>query len=45
MYDFCRRDTFVFKVLQLDTNQALLPQLSIPFPTRALIGQSGGARV
>ena len=45
MYDFCRRDTFVFKVLQLDTNQAVLPQLSIPFPTRALIGKSGGARV
>jgi hypothetical protein len=37
--------TVVFQVLNLDEGQAVLPELSTPFPTRALIGQSGGARV
>lgn len=45
LYDFCRMHTVVFQVLNLDEGQAVLPELSTPFPTRAFIGQSGGARV
>jgi hypothetical protein len=43
--DFCCGDTVIFNVLQVDTVQTVLPELSIPFATRAFISQSGGARV
>ena len=45
LFDYGRCDTLVFKILQLDTDQVVLPESPVPFPTRSLIGHSGGARV
>lgn len=45
LFDYGRCDTLVFKILQLDTDKVVLPESPVPFPTRSLIGHSGGARV
>ena len=45
LYDFGDQRTIVFKVVGVERDQALLPE--VPFldhVTRALLGQSGGAR-
>jgi hypothetical protein len=49
LYDFGARNTIVFKVVRVDRDQALLPEMPFidreyPILTRAHIGQTGGAR-